>query len=49
MGLGLSIARALVQAHGGRIWVESDGPDRGSIFRFSLPRTDQDARASAAR
>jgi signal transduction histidine kinase len=37
MGLGLSIARALVEAHGGRIWAESEGPGRGSTFYISLP------------
>jgi signal transduction histidine kinase len=37
MGLGLSIARALVDAHGGRLWAESDGPGRGSTFYISLP------------
>ena len=37
MGLGLSIAKALVEAHGGRIWAESDGPGRGSTFYINLP------------
>jgi signal transduction histidine kinase len=37
MGLGLSIARALVEAHGGRLWAESEGPGRGSTFYISLP------------
>lgn len=35
-GLGLSIARHIVQAHDGRIWVES-APGKGSVFTFILP------------
>jgi signal transduction histidine kinase len=35
-GLGLSIARGIVETHGGRIWVESE-PGRGASFCFSLP------------
>ena len=37
-GLGLSISRGLIEMMGGRIWAESDGPGKGSIFRFTLPR-----------
>lgn len=36
LGLGLYIARGLVEAHGGRIWAESD-PGRSVTFRFALP------------
>jgi len=36
-GLGLAIARALIDAMGGRIWVDSDGEGRGSTFRIELP------------
>jgi len=36
-GLGLSLTRSLIEMHGGRIWVDSDGPGKGSSFRFTLP------------
>jgi histidine kinase len=35
-GIGLTIAKHLVEAHGGRIWAESAGEGQGSIFSFSL-------------
>ena len=37
-GIGLAIARALVEAHGGQLWAESAGPGQGSRFVCRLPR-----------
>lgn len=36
-GIGLTIAKALVQAHQGKIWVKSDGEGKGSTFSFQIP------------
>jgi len=35
-GMGLSICRSIISAHGGRLWVEANGP-RGAVFQFTLP------------
>ncbi len=37
LGIGLSITRAIIAAHGGRIWAESDGKGKGARFNFTLP------------
>jgi signal transduction histidine kinase len=37
IGVGLYLARALVEAHGGRVWAESAGPQLGSTFTIALP------------
>ncbi len=36
MGMGLSVSRTIVEAHGGRLWAEND-VEGGAIFRFTLP------------
>jgi histidine kinase len=36
-GIGLTIVHHLVEAHGGRIWAESAGENKGSVFTFTLP------------
>ena len=36
-GLGLALVRRIVELYDGRIWVESEGPGRGTCFKFTLP------------
>jgi PAS domain S-box-containing protein len=36
LGMGLTISRSIIEAHGGRLWAESNSP-RGAVFRFLLP------------
>jgi two-component system sensor kinase FixL len=37
VGIRLAVCRRIIEAHGGRIWVEA-GVGGGSVFRFTLPR-----------
>jgi two-component system sensor kinase FixL len=41
MGVGLSISRTIIEAHGGRIWAEANTP-RGTVFNFTLRTVGQD-------
>jgi signal transduction histidine kinase len=41
LGLGLAIVRQLVEMHGGSVAVESEGPDKGSVFTVTLPARRQ--------
>jgi len=42
MGMGLSIGRSIIEAHGGRLWAESNLP-HGAAFHFALPLRQEDA------
>ena len=42
MGMGLSICRSIIEAHGGRVWAELNLP-QGAAFYFTLPLRQEDA------
>ena len=42
IGMGLSICRSIITAHGGRLWAEPNRP-RGAVFQFTLPAGPQDS------
>jgi signal transduction histidine kinase len=40
VGMGLSICRSIINAHGGRLWAEANEP-RGAAFQFTLPNSEK--------
>jgi C4-dicarboxylate-specific signal transduction histidine kinase len=46
LGMGLSISRSILEAHGGRLWAEPN-PDQGLTVRFTLPAVKENGNASA--
>jgi CheY-like chemotaxis protein len=49
LGLGLAISKSLAQAHGGILTAQSDGPNRGSTFIFSMPTLSHAEAATVSR
>ena len=41
LGMGLAISRSIIEAHGGRIWAESE-PGRWARFTFAIPKEPKD-------
>jgi signal transduction histidine kinase len=42
VGMGLSICRSIIEAHGGRLWAEANEP-RGAVFQFTLPASQEES------
>jgi signal transduction histidine kinase len=47
-GLGLFISKNIIEAHGGRIWAENNGGEKGATFSFTLPLLERTSSASTS-
>jgi C4-dicarboxylate-specific signal transduction histidine kinase len=48
VGMGLSICRSIIDAHGGRLWAEANAP-RSAVFQFTLPSVEKELMNSSSR